>query len=98
MTTTMTLADTPSTEGDQKARDRVVAAVRGQGWLLPDSQANFVWLALGADTMAFASAADKAGLVVRTFAGEGARCTIAETEANDRLLHVARNFVVARTF
>ncbi|MGB9182488.1 MAG: hypothetical protein WCB67_00350 [Solirubrobacteraceae bacterium] len=28
MTTTVTLADTPSTEGDQKARDRVVAAKR----------------------------------------------------------------------
>jgi len=35
---------------------------------------------------------------VRPFAGEGVRCTIAETEANDRLLAVARDFVVARTF
>ena len=45
-----------------------------------------------------AAAADKAGLVVRAFPGEGARCTIAETEANDLLLQVARDFVVARTF
>ena len=79
-------------------RQRVVAGLRHQGWHVPDTQANFVWLPLGADTESFAAAADKAGLVVRTFAGEGARCTIAETEANDRLLHVARNFVVARTF
>jgi hypothetical protein len=30
---------------------------------------------------------------VRPFAGEGVRCTIAETEANDRLLGVARDFL-----
>jgi len=79
-------------------RERVVAGLRYQGWHLPETQANFVWLPLGADTMAFAAAADKVGLVVRTFAAEGARCTIAEPEANDLLLHVARSFVVARTF
>jgi len=79
-------------------RERVVAELRYQGWHVPETQANFVWLPLGADTLAFAAAADKAGLVVRAFPGEGARCTIAETEANDLLLHVARDFVVARTF
>jgi histidinol-phosphate aminotransferase len=79
-------------------RVRVMAALRLQGWHLPETQANFVWLPLGADTLAFAAAADTAGLVVRAFPGEGARCTIAETEANDLLLHVARDFVVARTF
>jgi histidinol-phosphate aminotransferase len=79
-------------------RERVVAALRHQGWHLPDTQANFVWLALGADTLAFAEAADRAGLVVRAFPGEGARCTIAETEANDLLVQVARDFVIARTF
>jgi histidinol-phosphate aminotransferase len=79
-------------------RLRVVAELRHLGWGVPDTQANFVWLPLGADTEAFAATADKAGLVVRPFAGEGVRCTIAETDANDRLLHVARGFVVARTF
>ena len=79
-------------------RLRVVAELRHLGWHLPDTQANFVWLPLGADTEVFARTADKAGLLVRPFAGEGVRCTIAETEANDRLIHVARNFVVARTF
>ena len=79
-------------------RQRVVTELRHQGWHVPETQANFVWLPLGADTDAFAAAADTAGLVVRTFAGEGARCTIAETEANDRLLQVARDFMVARTF
>ncbi len=79
-------------------RLRVVTELRHQGWHVPDTQANFVWLPLGADTGAFAIKADNAGLVVRPFAGEGVRCTIAETEANDRLLRVAKSFVVARTF
>jgi len=79
-------------------RVRVVAGLRRQGWHVPDTQANFVWLPLGSDTEAFAAAAERAGLVVRAFPGEGARCTIAETEANDRLLEVARDFVVSRTF
>jgi histidinol-phosphate aminotransferase len=79
-------------------RQRVVAGLRHHGWHIPDTQANFVWLPLGADAEAFTAAADKAGLVVRCFAGEGVRATIAETEANDRLLRVARDFLVARTF
>jgi histidinol-phosphate aminotransferase len=79
-------------------RERVVATLRYQGWQVPETQANFVWLPLGADTLTFAAAADRAGLVVRAFPGEGARCTIAETEANDLLIHIARDFVVARTF
>ena len=79
-------------------RQRVVAGLGHQGWHIPETQANFVWLPLGADAEAFAAAADKAGLVVRCFTGEGVRATIAETEANDRLLHVARDFLVARTF
>jgi histidinol-phosphate aminotransferase len=79
-------------------RVRVLAGLRHQGWQVPETQANFVWLPLGVDTVAFAEAAQRAGLVVRAFAGEGARCTIAEKEANDLLLHVARDFVVARTF
>jgi histidinol-phosphate aminotransferase len=79
-------------------RERVVAGLRHQGWHVPSTQANFVWLPLGADAAAFGAAASRAGLVVRTFPEEGARCTIAETQANDLLLQVARDFVLARTF
>ncbi len=79
-------------------RQRVVSGLRHQGWHIPQTQANFVWLPLGADAQAFTAAADRVGLVVRCFAGEGVRATVAETEANDRLLRVARDFLVARTF
>src|ERR1035437_7811226 len=52
-------------------RVRVVAVLRHQGWHLPDTQANFVWLPLGADTMAFAAAARQGGLGGRAFHGRG---------------------------
>ncbi len=73
-------------------RDRVLAGVRAAGWDVPDAQGNFVWFELGKRTAAFAAAADEAGIVVRPFAGEGARVSIGETEANDRLLRLAADF------
>jgi histidinol-phosphate aminotransferase len=73
-------------------RARVVGGLREAGWDVPDAQGNFVWLELGDRTTEFALAADEAGIVVRPFAGEGARVSIGETEANDRLLEVARSF------
>ncbi|WP_069884136.1 histidinol-phosphate transaminase [Streptomyces luteocolor] len=73
-------------------RTRVVEALRGQGWTVPETQANFVWLRLGDRTTDFAAACEKAGVVVRPFAGEGMRATIGETEANDIFLQTAEAF------
>ncbi|MXG89059.1 histidinol-phosphate transaminase [Nocardioides flavescens] len=73
-------------------RDRVGSGLRELGWDVPDAQGNFVWFGLGERTAAFASAADGLGIVVRPFAGEGARVSIGEVEANDRLLELARTF------
>lgn len=73
-------------------RSRVVAALQEQGWEVPETQANFVWMPLGERTMEFAAAADQAGLVVRPFDGDGARCTVAETEANDRFIELCQEF------
>ncbi len=73
-------------------RERVVAALRDQGWEIPDSQANFVWFPIGEDALPFAAACADAGLSVRPFEGDGVRVTIAETEANDRLVEVAGQF------
>lgn len=70
-------------------RTRVVEALRGQGWQVPDSQANFVWLPLADDTLAFAAACEDAGVMVRPFAGDGARVTVGEDAANDVFLRVA---------
>jgi histidinol-phosphate aminotransferase len=73
-------------------RARVLEDVRAAGWEVPDAQGNFVWFALGDRTLDFAGAAEELGIVVRPFAGEGARASIGETEANDRLVELARTF------
>jgi histidinol-phosphate aminotransferase len=73
-------------------RDRVVAGLREVGWDVPEPQGNFVWFELGDRTLDFGAAADEAGIVVRAFAGDGCRVSIGETEANDRLVEVARAF------
>jgi len=73
-------------------RARVLAALRAQGWDVPDTQANFVWMPTGEATAAFAEVCGEVGLSVRPFPGEGARCTVAETEANDRLVEACARF------
>lgn len=73
-------------------RTRVLAALRDQGWDVPDSQANFVWLPLGGASLAFAARCAAVGLSVRPFDGDGVRCTIGEPEANDRLVEVCREY------
>ena len=73
-------------------RDRVRDGLREAGWDVPEPQGNFVWFQLGDRTTDFAAAADELGIVVRPFAGEGARASIGEDEANDRLLELARAF------
>jgi histidinol-phosphate aminotransferase len=78
-------------------RRRVLAALREQGWPVPDSEANFVWLPLGEATAELAARCERAGLSVRPFAGEGARCTVAEVEANDRLLQVCGELRASHT-
>ena len=65
-------------------RERVVAAVRAQGWEVADTQANFYWLAVGDRTQEIKAACETVGVAVRPFP-EGLRISIGETEANDRV-------------
>ena len=76
-------------------RERVLAALRAQGWNVVDSQANFVWLRLGDRTTDYAAACEEAGITVRPFAGEGVRITVGEPEANDRVITVSQAFLTA---
>lgn len=73
-------------------RERVLRALRAQGWTVADSEANFVWLPLGDRATAFADEAARAGVLVRPFAGDGVRASIGETEANDLLIRVAQHW------
>jgi histidinol-phosphate aminotransferase len=71
-------------------RTRVVDELRAAGWDVPETHANFVWMPLGDDTVAFAEAVQDEGVSVRPFPGDGARVSIGEREANDIFLSVAR--------
>jgi histidinol-phosphate aminotransferase len=73
-------------------RERVWQALAQQGWEIYPSHANFIWLRLGDDTEAFASACEEAGITIRPFPGEGVRISIGETEANDRVIAVGEHF------
>lgn len=73
-------------------RTRVREALITQGWTVPESQANFVWLRLGDDTAAFAAACAVEGVAVRPFGTEGARVSIGDREANDVFLSAAQAF------
>jgi histidinol-phosphate aminotransferase len=75
-----------------KERERVREELLGQGWTVPPTEANFVWLPLGDDTVDFAGACDRAGVAVRPFAGDGARVSIGDREANDAFLAVTQAY------
>ncbi|MFD5213951.1 histidinol-phosphate transaminase [Microbacterium sp. NPDC058345] len=70
-------------------RRRVVDGLTAAGVAVSESRGNFVWLALGDSTLASADLLERNGLLVRPFAGEGLRVTIAEPEANDRFIALA---------
>jgi histidinol-phosphate aminotransferase len=73
-------------------RSRVRDELVSQGWSVPETHANFVWLRLGDDTAGFADSCERAGVSVRPFAGEGARITIGDKESNDVFLAVAKAY------
>ncbi|OUC95349.1 histidinol-phosphate transaminase [Streptosporangium minutum] len=78
-----------------KERTRVREALIAQGWTVPITEANFVWLRLGERTTEFAEACASEGVAVRPFAGEGARVSIGSPEANDTFLAAAAAFRAA---
>jgi histidinol-phosphate aminotransferase len=73
-------------------RERVHRALTGAGYPVPPSQANFVWLPLAERAAEFAAHCERAGVIVRPFAGDGVRVTVALPEENDRFLAAARAF------
>jgi histidinol-phosphate aminotransferase len=75
-----------------KERGRVADALRADGWTVPDSEANFVWLRLGEHTTDFALACDAAGISVRPYAPDGVRISIGTPAANDAFLAAASAF------
>jgi histidinol-phosphate aminotransferase len=71
-----------------RVRDALVAA----GYTVPPTQANFVWVALGERTAAFAAHCMEHKVVVRPFHPDGCRVTVSTPAENDQFLAAAREF------
>jgi histidinol-phosphate aminotransferase len=80
-----------------KERARVWHALRDQGWPVPVTEANFVWLPLGDESVRFAGACAERGLSVRPFEGDGVRVSIDEPVANNLFLEVAASWLADRS-
>jgi len=69
-------------------RERLVTALREDGWTIPDAQGNFVWIAArdAANELAEHLSAATPSILVRSFSGDGVRITVSSREENDALL------------
>ena len=74
-------------------RRRVSAELARLGYTVPSSQANFVWLPLGDDTLDFAQRAAEARVLVRPYGTEGARVSIGAPAENDAFLAFAEAWI-----
>jgi len=74
-----------------------VVAMRGplrqglldQGWDVPPTQGNFVWLPTGAETDRVSQVFEDHDVLVRAFSGEGIRVTVGTPRDNERVLTAA---------
>src|SRR3984957_17700098 len=73
-------------------RGRVADELRDQGWAVPPTEANFVWLPLGPETAAFGAASEEAGVIVRPYPPDGVRVSIGLPADNDTFLKLARGW------
>ncbi len=72
-------------------RGRVRDALRAVGYDVPPTQANFVWMPMGAASVEWAAGCEARGVIVRPFAGHGVRVTVSTPAENDRFLDAARD-------
>ncbi len=67
-------------------RGRVRKTLIAQGWQLPKSEANFLWLGLGDRTDAFVRWCASHSIALRGFSGEGVRVSLGTPVDNDAFL------------
>jgi len=78
--------------GTVAERERVRGTLLAEGWDVPDSQANFLWLRLGDEAAPFGRWCAHAGIAVRTFDGEGIRVSIGSARDNEAFLAAANEW------
>ncbi|MDR0990733.1 MAG: aminotransferase class I/II-fold pyridoxal phosphate-dependent enzyme, partial [Propionibacteriaceae bacterium] len=87
------------TELDQRVADlisrrqQVTSALAAQGWAIPVSRANFIWLPTGRRTAEVAAQLDQQGLTSRVFAGEGIRTSIGEEAAMETFVRLCGQLI-----
>lgn len=69
-----------------RERGRLFEGLRAAGLEPVPSQANFVWLPAGEESVRIAEALERQGVSVRCFPGEGVRVTVGLPEENDAVL------------
>ena len=69
------------------------AALREAGYIVPSSQANFVWLPLAEDTLDFVNCAADNRLLVRPYGLDGVRVTVAAPHETDAFLEFAQGWI-----
>jgi histidinol-phosphate aminotransferase len=70
-------------------RKALLDGLREQGWAVPDTQSNFVWLPTGDRTDDIAAAFRDADIIVRPFSGDGMRISVGEEASIEKVLRVA---------
>lgn len=76
-------------------RERMWKHLTGNGFHVPPSRSNFLWLTGLADQPGLVSACADAGITVRDFPGEGVRVTVATPGVNDLVCAIASRFAPA---
>ncbi|MEV7086865.1 aminotransferase class I/II-fold pyridoxal phosphate-dependent enzyme [Streptomyces sp. NPDC093085] len=77
----------------RRLRADLHADLGAQGLTPIPSSANFVWLPLGGESDRFAEAALRAGVLVRSYSGDGVRISVGTEEAHRRVLIAAKEFL-----
>lgn len=70
-------------------RIRLRTALLDDGWEVPPSEANFLWLRLDGRSTGFGQWCDQRGIGVRVFPDEGVRVSVGSKESNDAFLVAA---------
>ncbi|MDQ1606752.1 MAG: histidinol-phosphate aminotransferase [Microbacteriaceae bacterium] len=74
-------------------RDRIWQSLIDQGWSVPRSQGNFVWLETGEHTERAADLFAQHGIVGRALGSDGIRISIGESQSVDKLLRASAEVV-----
>jgi len=70
-------------------REPLRQALRAQGWDVPPSQGNFVWIPAGEGSDRLSQVFEEAGILVRCFSGDGLRVTVTTAADRERVVAAA---------